>query len=61
MMHPDRTLLEHNHLPMGLKIAQDIAQVIIEDMMRGLGIVAYIYDIGLQNDRRYEDHLKLVN
>lgn len=60
-IHPYGTLLEYNCLAMGLKVAPDIAQVIIKDILKGLGIVVYIDDIGIWTDGSYEDHLKVVN
>jgi hypothetical protein len=52
---------QYCRLAMGLKVSPDIAQSIIEEVLRDLDCLAYIDDIGIWTDGTYEDHLKLVD
>ena len=46
---------------MGLKVSPDIAQAMIEEVLKGLDVVAYIDDIGIWTDSSMGDHIKLVD
>eukprot|EP00957_Ditylum_brightwellii_P191183 14557553-Ditylum_brightwellii.AAC.1 len=46
-------------MEMGLKIAPDEAQVIIEEVLSGLNVEVYIDDIGIFSTN-YDEHLDLV-
>ena len=49
----------YNRLAMGLKVSPDIAQSIMEKVLRGLDVDVYIDDIGIFT-KTWEDHMKVV-
>lgn len=51
---------KYNRLPMGLKISPDVAQSIMEDILKDLDIEIYIDDVGIFS-KTYEDHLKVMD
>ena len=51
---------QYNRMAMGLKPAPDVAQSIIEDILKDLGVDVYIDDIGIfSND--FNEHLQLID
>ena len=43
---PDGQLSKYNRLPMGIKISLDETQAIMEEIIQGLGVTCYIYNLG---------------
>eukprot|EP00957_Ditylum_brightwellii_P057742 4378033-Ditylum_brightwellii.AAC.1 len=46
---------------MGLKVSSDIAQALIEEILRGLGVETYINDVGVFTNGSFEDHMTVVH
>ena len=59
-MHTNRSLLEYNCLPMGLKCLPDIVQSTTEKILHGLDCVIYINNIRIWSNRLYLHHLAQV-
>ena len=51
---------QYCRMPMGIKIAPDEAQAVIEQILHGMGIDAYMDDVGIFSNGTFEDHMKLV-
>eukprot|EP00957_Ditylum_brightwellii_P023417 1767709-Ditylum_brightwellii.AAC.1 len=47
-------------MAMGLKVAPDVVQAIIDDILYDLDVEQYIDDIGVFTNRTYEEHMCLV-
>eukprot|EP00957_Ditylum_brightwellii_P171561 13060985-Ditylum_brightwellii.AAC.1 len=47
-------------MAMGLNIAPDVAQAIIEEIMRGTDVEAYMDDVGVFTNGDFEDHMRVV-
>eukprot|EP00957_Ditylum_brightwellii_P166089 12645326-Ditylum_brightwellii.AAC.1 len=45
---------------MGIKIAPDKAQAVIEEILCGMDVDAYIDDVGIFSNGIFEDHMQLV-
>eukprot|EP00957_Ditylum_brightwellii_P002629 202189-Ditylum_brightwellii.AAC.1 len=45
---------------MGLKVAPDVVQAIIDEILHDLDVERYIIDIGVFTNRTYEKHMELV-
>ena len=50
----------YQRMAMGLKTSPDEAQAIIEEVLRGLDLEAYIDDIGIFTNGSYEEHIKAI-
>eukprot|EP00957_Ditylum_brightwellii_P154350 11745640-Ditylum_brightwellii.AAC.1 len=51
---------QYYRMPMGLKIAPDEAQAVIDKILQGMDIDAYIDDVGIFSNGTFEGHMKLV-
>eukprot|EP00957_Ditylum_brightwellii_P029896 2262007-Ditylum_brightwellii.AAC.1 len=51
---------QYCRMPMGVKIAPDEVQAVIEEILHGMGIDAYMDDVGIFSNGTFEDHMKLV-
>lgn len=48
---------QYCRMAMGLKVSPDMTQSMIENVLKGLYVKVYIYDIGIFNGN-YSDHIK---
>eukprot|EP00957_Ditylum_brightwellii_P128271 9783356-Ditylum_brightwellii.AAC.1 len=51
---------QYCRMPMRVKITPDEAQAVIEEILHGMGIDAYMDDVGIFSNRTFEDHMELV-
>eukprot|EP00957_Ditylum_brightwellii_P158445 12059543-Ditylum_brightwellii.AAC.1 len=49
---------QYCRVPMGINGAPDIAQAIIEEILTGLDVEAYLDDIGIFTNGTYEQHME---
>eukprot|EP00957_Ditylum_brightwellii_P148926 11338533-Ditylum_brightwellii.AAC.1 len=47
-------------LEMGLKIAPDMAQAVIEEIMRGGDVETYMNDVGVFTNGSYNEHMQVL-
>eukprot|EP00957_Ditylum_brightwellii_P036618 2774245-Ditylum_brightwellii.AAC.1 len=52
---------QYCRMAMGLKIAPDVAQAIIEEILRGTNVEAYLDDVGIFTNGDFEDHMNVVS
>eukprot|EP00957_Ditylum_brightwellii_P091452 6963492-Ditylum_brightwellii.AAC.1 len=52
--------LQYCRMAMGLKIAQDVAQAIIEEIVCGTRVEAYLDDVGIFTNGDYDKHMRVV-
>eukprot|EP00957_Ditylum_brightwellii_P115045 8774922-Ditylum_brightwellii.AAC.1 len=52
---------QYCRMAMGLKIAPDVAQAIIEEIMRSTDVEAYMDDVGVFTNEDFDDHMKVVS
>eukprot|EP00957_Ditylum_brightwellii_P049063 3722553-Ditylum_brightwellii.AAC.1 len=52
---------QYCRMAMGLKIAPDMVQAIIEEIMQGMDAEAYLDDVGIFTNGDYDDHMKVVS
>eukprot|EP00957_Ditylum_brightwellii_P077577 5895143-Ditylum_brightwellii.AAC.1 len=51
---------QYCRMPMGFKIAPDEAQAVIEEILCGMDIGAYMDDVGIFPIGTFKDHMQLV-
>eukprot|EP00957_Ditylum_brightwellii_P167323 12737903-Ditylum_brightwellii.AAC.1 len=47
-------------MAMGLKIAPDVAQAIVEEFLHGKDVETYLDDVGIFSNGDFKDHMKIV-
>ena len=52
---------QYERLQMGVKVCPDIAQSLIERIVKGLDVDAYIDNCGYWSNGTFEEHFKVVN